>query len=113
MFSLPHFDVPATGSQAPPDSPRSSPKPLRWLAAPFVARMDRSEIRNRRVGTDRYRSRHPGYDAWLRTGAGASSNHLRQEGSVKSPTVRVMAAADEDPAIQTVVLAFATDPMAR
>ena len=35
------------------------------------------------------------------------------EGSVKSPTVRVMAAADEDPAVATVVLAFAADPMAR
>ncbi len=30
-----------------------------------------------------------------------------------SPTVNVMAAADEDPAIETVVLAFAADPMAR
>ena len=30
-----------------------------------------------------------------------------------SPTVRVMTPADEDPAIETVVLAFAADPMAR
>jgi GNAT superfamily N-acetyltransferase len=56
----------------------------------------------------------PGYDVWLSTAAGASSNHLRHlEGSVKLPTVRVMAAADEDPAVETVVLAFAADPMAR
>ena len=32
---------------------------------------------------------------------------------MKSPRVRVMAAADEDPAVETVVLAFAADPMAR
>ncbi|TJW30658.1 MAG: GNAT family N-acetyltransferase, partial [Mesorhizobium sp.] len=32
---------------------------------------------------------------------------------MKSPTVRVMAAADEDPAVGTIVLAFAEDPMAR
>ena len=32
---------------------------------------------------------------------------------MKSPTVRVMAAADEDQAVETVVLAFAADPMAR
>ena len=32
---------------------------------------------------------------------------------MKSPTVRVMAAADEDPAVETIVLAFAADPMAR
>lgn len=43
----------------------------------------------------------------------ALSDHLRQEGSVKSPTVRVMAAAEEDLAIETVMLAFAADPMAR
>jgi ribosomal protein S18 acetylase RimI-like enzyme len=41
-------------------------------------------------------------------------NHLLHlEGSVKSRTVRVMAAVDEDPSVETVVLAFATDPMAR
>ena len=32
---------------------------------------------------------------------------------MKSPTVRVMAAADEDLAVEMVVLAFAADPMAR
>lgn len=32
---------------------------------------------------------------------------------MQSPTVRVMEAADEDPAIGTVALAFAADPMAR
>ena len=32
---------------------------------------------------------------------------------MKSPTVRVMAAADEDAAIETIVLAFAADPMTR
>jgi hypothetical protein len=32
---------------------------------------------------------------------------------VKTPTVRVMAAAEEDLAIETVILAFAADPMAR
>jgi GNAT superfamily N-acetyltransferase len=32
---------------------------------------------------------------------------------VKSPTVRVMTVADEHPAVETVVLAFAADPMAR
>jgi hypothetical protein len=32
---------------------------------------------------------------------------------VKSPTVRVMAPAEEDLAIETVMLAFAADPMAR
>ena len=32
---------------------------------------------------------------------------------MKSPTVRVMAAADEDLAVQIAVLAFAADPMAR
>jgi ribosomal protein S18 acetylase RimI-like enzyme len=32
---------------------------------------------------------------------------------MESPAVRVMAAADEDPAIETIVLAFAADPMAR
>jgi GNAT superfamily N-acetyltransferase len=32
---------------------------------------------------------------------------------VKSTTVRVMAAADENPAVETIVLAFAADPMAR
>ncbi|MFC7397819.1 GNAT family N-acetyltransferase [Chelatococcus sp. GCM10030263] len=32
---------------------------------------------------------------------------------MKSLAVRVMAAADEDPAVETVVLAFAADPMAR
>ncbi|TIL34949.1 GNAT family N-acetyltransferase [Mesorhizobium sp.] len=32
---------------------------------------------------------------------------------MKSPTVRVMAAADKDSAIGTIVLAFAADPMAR
>jgi ribosomal protein S18 acetylase RimI-like enzyme len=41
-------------------------------------------------------------------------DHLRHlEGSVKSPSVTVMAAADEDRAVETVVLAFAADPMAR
>lgn len=37
----------------------------------------------------------------------------RPEDSVRSPTVRVMTSAEEDPAVQTVVLAFAADPMAR
>ena len=32
---------------------------------------------------------------------------------MRSPIVRVMAAADEDPAVGTVLLAFAADPMAR
>ena len=32
---------------------------------------------------------------------------------MKAPTVRVMTAADEDRALQTIVLAFATDPMTR
>ena len=32
---------------------------------------------------------------------------------MSSPTVRVMTAADEDRAVQTIVLAFAADPMAR
>ncbi|MER8828835.1 GNAT family N-acetyltransferase [Mesorhizobium sp. M0938] len=32
---------------------------------------------------------------------------------MKSPTVRVMAAADEDSAVEIIVLAFAADPMAR
>jgi GNAT superfamily N-acetyltransferase len=32
---------------------------------------------------------------------------------MKSPTVRVMAAAEEDLAVETVMLAFAADPMAR
>lgn len=35
------------------------------------------------------------------------------EGSVRSPTVTVMTPADEDAAAQTIVLAFAADPMAR
>jgi GNAT superfamily N-acetyltransferase len=32
---------------------------------------------------------------------------------MRSPTVRVMTSADEDSAVQTIVLAFAADPMAR
>lgn len=32
---------------------------------------------------------------------------------MNSPTVRVMAAADKDPAAETIVLAFSADPMAR
>jgi len=40
-----------------------------------------------------------------------SPHHL--EGAVDSPTVRVMTPADEAPAVETVVLAFAADPMAR
>ena len=35
------------------------------------------------------------------------------ESEVKTPTVRVMAAADEDQAVATIVMAFAADPMAR
>lgn len=43
----------------------------------------------------------------------AADRAPRPEKSVGSPTVRVMTSADEDLAVQTVVLAFATDPMAR
>src|SRR5688572_23003127 len=50
----------------------------------------------------------------LRAGAGPPrQTTCVQEGSVKSPTVRVMAAADGDLAVEIVVLAFAADPMAR
>ena len=45
--------------------------------------------------------------------APAASDHLRQEGSMKSPTVRVMVLAEEELAVKTVMLAFAADPMAR
>jgi GNAT superfamily N-acetyltransferase len=41
------------------------------------------------------------------------SDCLRQEDCVKSETVRVASTADENPVVDTVVLAFTTDPMAR
>ena len=36
-----------------------------------------------------------------------------QDDRLKLPTVRALAAADEAPAVETIVLAFAADPVAR